>query len=85
MAKKDKPTFDEKTYFVGPDTALEVSENVRYVWRLAADRESLLRVAMATLEYYQIKAVSAGGEAEHWQHYAPQMIVDALKEVEYLL
>ena len=43
------------------------------------EREALLRVVRAVLEYYQGKAVSGGGEPENWAYYAPPMIVEAIE------
>ena len=38
---------DMKPYFVGPDTPLEISDNLRYVFDLKANNDALLRVARA--------------------------------------
>ena len=38
---------DMKPYFVGPDTPLEISENVRYVFDLRTNNARLLAVARA--------------------------------------
>jgi len=42
---------DMKPYFVGPDTPLEISENVRYVNEMRWQRDALLRVARAAYAY----------------------------------
>ena len=42
---------DMKPYFVGPDTPLEISENVRYVNEMRWQRDALLRVARAAYTY----------------------------------
>ena len=73
-----------KPYFVGPDTPLEVSENVRYVWRLAADRESLLRVARGLKV---VKDLDEAGYRHHGTAFraALEFAFEALKEAEHLL
>jgi len=73
-----------KPYFVGPDTPLEISDNLRYVFDLKANNDALLRVAMAVVAFaddrWSFDIVSDSATPATWL-----AVIDALKEVEHLL
>ena len=76
-----------KPYFVGPDTPLEISENVRYVMNLREDREALLRVARAFDEWQRFEEKFINDPAVSLSDIDAKknMALQALKEAEYLL
>ena len=75
---------DMKPYFVGPDTPLEISDNVRYVNEMRWQRDALLRVAMVVKAWINLYNDGPLPNFASWRE-AEKEIEAALKEVEHLL
>ena len=67
---------------LGLEDSWDETEYTFFADYLVARVAELKKVRDAVQEYYEGKAVSAGGEPNDWTHYAPPMIVDSLKESE---
>ena len=75
---------EKKPYFVGPDTPLEISENLRYVFDLKASNDALLRVARVVKAWINLYNDGPLPNFASWRE-AEKEIEAALKEVEHLL